>query len=120
MVAYSNKAQEQRRGRGSAPILAQRANFEHPPVDSDSNKCETVKNMPPKRAKKSDSDPFEGMVVAISGTFTVSQGEMKKLLEEGGASIAGSVTRKVRLNCHAEQIWFFTRNKDAIVCSCFC
>lgn len=52
--------------------------------------------MPPKRAKKSDEAVFEGMVVAVSGTFSVSQSEMKKLLESNGATIANSVTRKVR------------------------
>lgn len=51
--------------------------------------------MPPKRAKKSDEAVFEGMVVAVSGTFSVSQSEIKKLLESNGATIANSVTRKV-------------------------
>lgn len=74
--------------------------------------------MPPKRAKKSDEAVFEGMVVAVSGNFTVSQGAIKKLLEDNGATIAGSVTKKVRFGSslcsfRSYLVYLFHRNTFA-------
>jgi len=47
------------------------------------------------KRKKAGGGAFDGLVFCVSGSFTKSQSEMKKLLEENGGTVAGSVTAKV-------------------------
>jgi DNA ligase (NAD+) len=44
--------------------------------------------------KEAQENPFKGKTVVLTGTMTVSRGEIKEMLEDLGAKVSGSVSKK--------------------------